>query len=111
MNRTKNTKKKINVDGKDVKVDLSVYKVLENLSEALKAHEIALLTWVHKVYNEKDKADHSPEESALFQYCMMIPDALNILKRMNDIDEENRKEGSDDSSDKIGATADNGSVD
>ena len=111
MNRTKNTKKKINVDGKDVKVDLSVYKVLENLSEALKVHEIALLTWVHKVYNEKDKANHSPEESALFQYCMMIPDALNILKRMNDIDEENRKEGSDDSSDKIGATADNGSVD
>ena len=46
------TKKKINIDGKDVKIDVDVYKVMQNLSEALKSHEVALLTWVHKIYKQ-----------------------------------------------------------
>ena len=49
------TKKKINIDGKDVKIDVDVYKVMQNLSEALKSHEVALLTWVHKIYNTKKR--------------------------------------------------------
>lgn len=103
------TKKKINIDGKDQKVDLNVYHVLQNLTEALKSHEIALLTWVHKVYNSKKR--HNEDEKGLYEYCLTIPDASNILTRMKIIDEENRKKGSDESTDKIGASEDNGSVD
>ena len=45
---TTKTKKKVNIDGKQQKVDHNVYLVLQNLTEALKQHEIALMTWVHK---------------------------------------------------------------
>tara|TARA_R100001591_G_scaffold118622_1_gene142960 strand:- start:1221 stop:1556 length:336 start_codon:yes stop_codon:yes gene_type:complete len=103
------TKKKINIDGKQVKVEWNVYQVLQNLTEALKSHEIALLTWVHKVYNTKKR--HNEDEKGLYEYCLTIPDASNILTRMKIIDEENRKKGSDESADKIGASEDNGSVD
>ena len=103
------TKKKINIDGKEQKVDLNVYSVLQNLTEALKSHEIALLTWVHKVYNSKKR--HNEDEKGLYEYCLTIPDASNILTRMKIIDEENRKKGSNESTDKIGASEDNGSTD
>ena len=77
---TTKTKKKVNIDGKQQKVDHNVYLVLQNLTEALKQHEIALMTWVHKVYNEKKK--HNEEEKMLHDYCMQIPDAAGILTRM-----------------------------
>ena len=77
---TTKTKKKVNIDGKQQKVDHNVYLVLQNLTEALKQHEIALMTWVHKVYNEKKKH-------------MQIPDAAGILTRMKAIDEEVKSTG------------------
>ena len=83
---TTKTKKKVNIDGKQQKVDHNVYAVLQNLTEALKQHEIALMTWVHKVYNEKKR--HNEEEKMLHDYCMQIPDAAGILTRMKAIDEE-----------------------
>ena len=43
------TKKKVTIDGKEQKVDLNVYKVMQNLTDALRSHEVALLTWVHKM--------------------------------------------------------------
>ncbi len=45
------------------------------------------------------------------QYCMQIPDAPGILSRMRQIDEEAAKKGSDESTDSIGDTEDNGSSD
>jgi len=103
------TKKKINIDGKDVKIDVDVYKVMQNLSEALKSHEVALLTWVHKIYNTKKR--HSDDEKGLYNYCMMIPDASNIINRMRLIDEENIKRANDESSDQAGDAEGNGSSD
>ena len=88
---TTKTKKKVNIDGKQQKVDHNVYLVLQNLTEALKQHEIALMTWVHKVYNEKKK--HNEEEKMLHDYCMQIPDAAGILTRMKTIDEEVKSTG------------------
>ena len=102
------TKKKVKIDGKDQKIDHNVYIVLQNLTEALKSHEIALMTWVHKVYNEKKR--HNEEEKMLHEYCMQIPDAAGILTRMKAIDEEVAKEGSDAGTDKTGNAEDNGSA-
>ncbi len=94
---TAKTKKKVNIDGKQQKVDHNVYLVLQNLTEALKQHEIALMTWVHKVYNEKKK--HNEEEKMLHDYCMQIPDAAGILTRMKAIDEEVKSKGNNGSGD------------
>jgi len=103
------TKKKVNIDGKQQKVDHNVYLVLQNLTEALKQHEIALMTWVHKVHNEKKRPNE--EEKMLHSYCMQIPDAAGILTRMKAIDEEIAKEGSDASTDKVRDAENNISVD
>ncbi len=102
------TKKKINIDGSDVKVDVDVYKVIQNLSEALKSHEVALLTWVHKIYNTKKR--HNDDEKGLHNYCMMIPDASNIINRMRLIDEETAKKRSNESANPVGDAKDNGST-
>tara|TARA_R110000851_G_scaffold93339_3_gene203343 strand:+ start:2681 stop:3025 length:345 start_codon:yes stop_codon:yes gene_type:complete len=102
------TKKKVNIDGKQQKVDHNVYLVLQNLTEALKQHEIALLTWVHKVYNQRD--NNNEEEEMLHDYCMQIPDAAGILTRMKAIDEEVKQEESNGSTDSIGDAEDNGSA-
>ena len=95
---TTKTKKKVNIDGKQQKVDHNVYLVLQNLTEALKQHEIALMTWVHKVYNAKKK--HNEEEKMLHDYCMQIPDAAGILTRMKVIDEEVKSKTTNGSGDK-----------
>ena len=105
----KTERKSINIDGKNVKVSNKVYGVIQNLTEALKQHEVALLTWVHKVFN--NKREHTEDEIIIQQYCMQIPDAPGILSRMRQIDEEIAKKGSDESTDSIGDTEDNGSSD
>ena len=87
----------VDANGKQQKVDHNVYLVLQNLTEALKQHEIALMTWVHKVYNEKKK--HNEEEKMLHDYCMQIPDAAGILTRMKAIDEEVKSKGNNGSGD------------
>jgi len=90
------TKKEINIDGKQQEVDTNVYAVLQNLTEALKQHEIALMTWVHRVYNNKKR--HNEDEKLLHEYCMNIPDAAGIITRMKAIDEEIKQKESDASS-------------
>ena len=87
------TKKEINIDGKQQEVDMNVYAVLQNLTEALKQHEIALMTWVHRVYNNKKR--HNEDEKLLHEYCMSIPDAAGIITRMKAIDEEIKQKESD----------------
>lgn len=87
------TKKEINIDGKQQEVDTNVYAVLQNLTEALKQHEIALMTWVHRVYNNKKR--HNEDEKLLHEYCMNIPDAAGIITRMKAIDEEIKQKESD----------------
>ena len=71
---------------------------MQNLTDALRSHEVALLTWVHKIYSAKKR--HNDDEKGLYKYCMTIPGASDILTRMTLIDEENRKKGTDASSDK-----------
>ena len=102
------TKKKVTIDGKEQKVDLNVYKVMQNLTDALRSHEVALLTWVHKIYNSKKR--HNEDEKGLYKYCMTIPGASDILTRMTLIDEENAKKGTDASSDTIGDAKSDGTV-
>ena len=104
----KTERKSINIDGKNVKVSNKIYGVIQNLTEALKQHEVALLTWVHKIYNEKKR--HNTEEKILYTYCMSIPDATAILTIMKRIYEENSKKGSDESTDQIGDAENIGSA-
>jgi len=96
----KKTKKiEINIMGSKYKVDEDVNKTLQALSEALHSHEVALLTWAHKDYNGAETNDLDGFRNALNEYCLNIPEAENILKRMVELDKqhlddsEKRKEG------------------
>ena len=86
--KAKPKKQKINIMGKQYKVDKPISDTLQALSEALHAHEVALLTWLHKEYTgEKLKKDELESfRSSLREYCMQIPEAENILVRMTELD-------------------------
>ena len=92
--KAKPKKQKINIMGKQYKVDKPISDTLQALSEALHAHEVALLTWLHKEYTgEKLKKDELESfRSSLREYCMQIPEAENILKRMKELDSQMEKE-------------------
>ena len=84
---TKSKKEKINIMGVKYKVEKEVSDTLKALSEALHAHEVALLTWVHKDFNGNDsKEDIKEFRNSLFSYCMNIPESANILIRMKELD-------------------------
>ena len=87
-------KEKISIMGKQYKVDKSISDTLKALSEALHAHEVALLTWLHKEYTGEKlkKEDLEAFRSSLREYCMQIPEAENILKRMKEIDSQMTQE-------------------
>ena len=92
--KTKPKKEKITIMGKKYKVEKPISETLKALSEALHAHEVALLTWLHKEFEgetlEKDELKAFRE--SLREYCMQIPEAENILKRMKEIDSQMTKE-------------------
>tara|TARA_R100000458_G_scaffold19814_1_gene17524 strand:+ start:1425 stop:1748 length:324 start_codon:yes stop_codon:yes gene_type:complete len=87
-------KEKIKIQGKNYKVEKPVSQTLKALADALHSHEVALMTWVHKDYIGKGlKAKDKKEfRESLNNYCMQIPQAENILKRMSDIDKQMDKE-------------------
>ena len=85
-------KVKINIMGEKFKVDPKVNDALKALSEALHAHEVALLTWVHKDYNGTEKTDIKGFRESLFDYCLKIPESGMILTRMKEMDEQYEKE-------------------
>ena len=92
--KTKPKKEKITIMGKKYKVEKPISETLKALSEALHAHEVALLTWLHKEFEgetlEKDELKAFRE--SLREYCMQIPEAENILKRMKELDSQMVKE-------------------
>jgi len=89
----KKTKKiEINIMGSKYKVDEDVNKTLQALSEALHSHEVALLTWTHKDYNGAEVNDLNGFRDALNEYCLNIPEAKNILKRMVELDDQANKD-------------------
>ena len=86
---TKGKKQKISIMGVKYKVETPISDTLKSMSDALHAHEVALLTWVHKDYsgNETQKNINGFRDS-LNEYCMNIPEAKNILKRMSELDQQ-----------------------
>ena len=93
--KNKSKKEKVKIMGKSYKVDLPISETLKAMSEALRSHEVALLTWVHKDYeaNEKfDKEEINGFRDSLRDYCSQIPESENILKRMSEIDEQLEKD-------------------
>lgn len=86
--KTPKKKEEVNIMGKKYKVDEAVSLTLKNMAEALHAHEVALLTWVHKEYTgEKLSAEELESfRKSLVDYCMQIPEAENILVRMTELD-------------------------
>jgi len=87
--KKKEPKEKINIMGEKYKVEKPISDTLKALSEAIHAHEVALLTWVHKDYNGSDTPSEIKEfRGSLFTYCMNIPEAANILVRMKELDEQ-----------------------
>ena len=89
--KNKSKKEKVKIMGKSYKVDLPISETLKAMSEALRSHEVALLTWVHKDYeaNEKfDKEEINGFRDSLRDYCSQIPESENILKRMEELDNQ-----------------------
>ena len=84
---TKSKKIKINIMGKQYKVEKPINDTLKAMSDALHAHEVALLTWVHKDYQGRlSTAEKELFRKSLLDYCMQIPEAQNILVRMTELD-------------------------
>jgi len=98
---SKSKKEKINIMGNKYKVEKPISDTLRALSEALRSHEVALLTWVHKDYMSKGrftKEQVSEFRESLNDYALNIPESKNILKRMEELDkqfEEDRKENNE----------------
>ena len=88
--KTKNIE--INIMGNKYKVNEEVNNTLQAISEALHSHEVALLTWAHKDYNGAEINDLNGFRDALNEYCLNIPEAENILKRMVELDDQANKE-------------------
>ena len=86
---TKSKKQKISIMGVKYKVETPISDTLKSMSEALHAHEVALLTWVHKDYSGKETQKNiNGFRDSLNEYCLNIPEAENILKRMSELDEQ-----------------------
>ena len=90
----KQTKTKIKIQGKNYMIPEEVKKSIEFLSEIIRAHEVALLTWVHKIWNKKafNKEDIKLLEKEMHAYAMRIPNAEEILKNMQRIDERAKED-------------------
>ena len=87
--KSKPKKQKISIMGVKYKVETPISDTLKAMSEALHAHEVALLTWVHKDYSGKEtKENINGFRDSLNEYCMNIPEAKNILKRMSELDKQ-----------------------
>tara|TARA_R110002012_G_scaffold125995_2_gene277668 strand:+ start:625 stop:981 length:357 start_codon:yes stop_codon:yes gene_type:complete len=92
--KTGKTKEEVNIMGKKYKVDKNVASTLKQIAEALHAHEVALLTWVHKEFGEPklNKEELIGFRNSLKEYSMQIPESENILKRMQEIDNQMLKD-------------------
>jgi len=99
--KSKQKKEKINIMGNKYKVEKPISDTLKALSEALRSHEVALLTWVHKDYMSEGRfteEEVSEFRESLNDYTLNIPESENILKRMDELDkqlEEDRKENNE----------------
>ena len=86
---TKSKKQKISIMGVKYKVEKPISDTLKSMSDALHAQEVALLTWGHKDYSGKEtKENINGFRNSLNEYCMNIPEAKNILKRMSELDQQ-----------------------
>jgi len=88
--KTKKTKTKIKIQGKNYMVHPEVEDSIKFLSEIIRAHEVALLTWVHKIWNKQafDDKDIKDFEKSMYEYTMRIPNANDILANMMNIDKQ-----------------------
>ena len=89
--KTRQKKEKINIMGNKYKVEKPISDTLKAMSDALRSHEVALLTWLHKDYNSDGKFEKEEVDGfrdSLQDYCMQIPEAENILKRMEELDKQ-----------------------
>jgi len=89
--KSKQKKEKINIMGNKYKVEKPISDTLRALSEALRSHEVAILTWVHKDYMSEGRfteEEVSEFRESLNDYALNIPESENILKRMDELDKQ-----------------------
>jgi len=87
----KSKKEKVKIMGKQYKVESPISETLKSMSEALRSHEVALLSWIHKDYRGNEnfsKEDIGTFRKSLYEYSLQIPEAENILKRMEELDKQ-----------------------
>ena len=97
------TKTKIKIQGKDYTVHPKVEDSIKFLSEIIRAHEVALLTWVHKIWNNQalDKADVKSFDKSMYEYSMRIPNSSEILANMMEIDKRGNEIKEEDKVDEV----------
>ena len=87
-----NSKVKLQLGGVTHKVPKEVARLLDIMSELIKSHEIALISWYHRIF-VKGKRKKQKFEEELGKYVELnIPHYKDVLKRMNEIDEKIKKE-------------------
>lgn len=91
---TSKSKTKIKIQGKNYMVHPEVEESIKFLSEIIRAHEVALLTWVHKIWNKQafDEKDIEDFDKSMYEYTMRIPNASEILANMMEIDKRREEE-------------------
>lgn len=96
-------KTKIKIQGKDYTVHTKVEDSIKFLSEIIRAHEVALLTWVHKIWNSQavDEKDIKEFNKSMYEYSMRIPNASEILANMMDLDKRANEIEDEDKVDEI----------
>ena len=91
--KSKSKKQKISIMGVKYKVEKPISDTLKSMSDALHAHEVALLTWVHKDYlSDEPQKNKDIFRESLNEYCLNIPEAEHILIRMKELDAQLEKD-------------------
>ena len=90
----KNTKVKIKIQDKSYNVPIRVKEAIELLTEVVRAHEVALLTWAHKIHNKQafDAKDKKAFHKAMYEYSMRIPNSEEILDKMESLDKKAKEQ-------------------
>ena len=87
----KTKKKKVNINGKVIKVDYEVFLLIREQSNQLMNHEAALTKYA-QVY--ESKKEHTEDEQILYDYCMQlegVTETLEHIKKQKNEKENNSK--------------------
>jgi len=85
----KKKNKKLTLFGKKVKISNEAYELFEKLSEIIQLHEISMIGWAKSCYDDENVVNSYERE--FYDYVMSIPNAVDIIAKMEQIDQEEKE--------------------